>query len=347
MSQLEFRSLIVAATSVALLATASADDFWKPRPSKAELEAQKELREEYNQWLGVGDKHAVEAGHYEYDPRMRYVDQTTRFRRQRSAVSKSIQAYKKAIALRPDDAEAYYRVAEVIFKYRLDSDRNTPVMRDRSLAIYALDCWSTFERMAPLDPRVRETLFERAIVHTKMATEEHYEQALPLYEAILRRSDLASEHPQSISVWMGNMAETYMMVGRLEQSISAYRRALEALDRHNTAYGLAVALDRDEQGEEARELLRGWGLRGVLKMKSDPSVFYVPRGERDYYIALGYDAIGHWGEAAAYYQSFIDSGAHPRYQARARENLAWVQKKLRAQRKSNKRLPRLPRGLGL
>lgn len=138
-----------------------------------------------------------------------------------------------------------------------------------------------------------------------------------------------------------------MMIGDLSRAIDTYRVALEALDRISTGYGLAVALDRDEQGELARDIVRRYGDDGLRSMLHDTSVFYVPSGERAYYIALGYDALGYWDKAAEYYRAFILSGAHPQYQPQAKENLAWVISRKKELRKRKIQPPRLPRSLGI
>ena len=55
-------------------------------------------------------------------------------------------------------------------------------------------------------------------------------------------------------------------------------------------------------------------------MKGD--TFFVPRGEEYYYFALAAEAFDHDEEAVEYWQRYIQSGAHPQFQPRARAHLA-------------------------
>lgn len=325
-------------------AVARADNFWNPR-----TEAENETRKEYRKWMKVGDDNAILAGRLTHDRDAFPIDYRTLNKRKRFAINRAVEGYEKAFDVRPDAAEPYYRAAEVLNSYYVERPVNTPVIvnRYRDEARKAIAYWQQFERLAPLDPRVRETLFNRALVHTKMADEDNYRQAIALYEAIIQRSDIGSELRDNVTTWYGNMAETYMMIGELERSIETYQIALESLDRISIGYGLAVALDRDGQGDLARDHIRRYGEDGLRHLIRDKSVFYVPSGERFYYIALGFDALGYWDKAAEYYNAFIASRAHPRYQPRAKENLAWVKKQRREHKTRRIKPPRLPRRLGI
>lgn len=340
-----WRSLIPVAIALTPVAVAQADNFWQPQPDAVD-----EAQIQYELSMKLGDKNAIVAGRLEHDrDSFPTLDPQSRMERLRFSINRAIANYEKAFEARPDAPEPYYRAAEVINRYYLERRSNIPVIagRYRKKARKAIAYWQQFERLSPLDPRVRETLFNRALVHTKMADEVNYRQALALYEAIIRRSDVSSELRDNVATWYGNMAETYMMVGELDRAIENYRIALENADRATTAYGMAVALDRDEQGDLARDLIRRYGDSGLYQMRTDSGVFFVPDGERNYYIALGYDALGDWDNAAKYYREFIRSGAHPRYQERAKENLAWILQKRKERRKQRIKPPRLPRRLGI
>lgn len=337
--------VILLALGAAARADKDSDKFsWEPA-----LKDSDEDRKAYEEAMKMGDDNAILAGRLTHERDDLPLDYRTRSRKLREAINRAIRGYEKAFDIVPDAAEPYYRAAEVLNAYYVERGINTPVIvnRYRPHARRAIAYWQQFERLAPLDPRVRNTLFNRAIVHTKMADEVNYKQAVELYEAIIRRSDMTATLHDDVATWYGNMAETYMMIGDLEPAIANYKIALEAFDRTSIGYGLAVALDRDEQGDLARDYIRRYGVGGLRSMIRDKTVFYVPEGERFYYIALGFDAMGHWDEAIKYYQAFIDSGAHPGYQARARENLSWAKKQRRAMRKRKLKPPKLPPRLGI
>ena len=328
----------------ALSAVARADNFWQP-PTAVE----NERRADYERWMDIGDKNAILAGRLSYEPEAFPLDRRSLNKRKRFAITRAVAAYEKAFDALPDAPEPYYRAAEVLNNYFVEKPENTPVIvsRYKKYARQAIAYWQQFERLAPLDPRVHETLFKRALVHTRMADEDNYKQAVALYEAIIRRSDVDSELRDNVATWYGNLAETYMMLGDLERAIETFQVAIDASNRSSTGYGLAVALDRDEQGEMARDVIRRYGEDGLRIMLYDASVFYVPVGERFYYIALGYDAFGYWHKAAENYEAFIASGAHPQYQQRAKDNLAFVREQLREMRRRNFKPPEVPGSLSL
>src|SRR5215216_4448039 len=95
----------------------------------------------------------------------------------------------------------------------------TPIDKDRANDIIA--AWDAFEARAPLDPRLSvgafggaygddEILFDRAILHTHLATKAHLQAAAADYEKILSRFDGDNGATSRV---LGNLAETYMMLG--------------------------------------------------------------------------------------------------------------------------------------
>ena len=112
---------------------------------------------------------------------------------------------------------------------------------------------------------------------------------------------------------------------RLEDAIDTYREAIRRGANTSTMYGLAVALDRDERTDAARELIASQGkpaldLFHVSVMQG--RVFFVPRGEEYYYFALAHEAFDENEEAIEYWTQYIKSGAHPEFQPRAKAHLA-------------------------
>lgn len=279
---------------------------------------------EYRRQMARGDELAVqamEARSMRFVQRQRWVPSGT-------LALRAVEAYKRAAAARPDDPEPHYRAAEVLHAHFLESPSTSsePVLRDRELAESALAHWQAFAERAPLDPRVTGTLFDRALVYTRLATEPDFVQAVAMYELLIERSDLRSLPAEQVATWLANLAETYMMVGRLGEAIETYQRALDYRAEPAYGYGLAVALDRDGQTALAREVMVSYAAADQMRDLQRGSVFFVPEGEVEYYLALGYEALDDLDQAARHYRRFIASGAHPRYQARAQENLRRVEK---------------------
>ena len=242
---------------------------------------------------------------------------------------RAVAAYERAAEARPDAAEPHYRAAEILHAHFLESaSTSEPVLRDRDVAERALAHWSAFAERAPLDPRVTGTLFDRALVRTRLATEADFALAITYYETLVERSDLRSLPADQVATWLANLAETYMMVGRLPDAIETYQRALGYRADFTFGYGLAVALDRDRQTALAREVMASYAATDRMRDLHRGSVFFVPDGEIDYYLALGHEALGDLVQSVVHYRRFIASGAHPRYQARAAENLRRVEQAL-------------------
>ncbi|HEY4056814.1 MAG TPA: hypothetical protein VGM39_09400 [Kofleriaceae bacterium] len=87
---------------------------------------------------------------------------------------------------------------------------------------------------------------------------------------------------------------------------------------------LAVALDRDCSPAEALEVIRAQGpdaLQQYMLSFAEGLIFYVPDGEEQYYKALVFEAWERWDASAIEWQAFIASGAHPRFQPRAKQHL--------------------------
>ncbi|HEY4182396.1 MAG TPA: tetratricopeptide repeat protein [Kofleriaceae bacterium] len=295
----------------------------------------------------VGDSGALDAYRDAMSQGDGYVQQATAmgvtYVQTKELVEKAIAAYQLAATKRPDEGEPYFRIAETLGTFYTDCPlfvrsgmgvpltcgrTGRPSKLDPARGQQASDAWDEFEKRAPLDPRVNDARFERAILRTKLVDTAHdakplLERALEDYQSLLDRADGTSNFEPE-TVW-GNLAETYMMLGRLEEAIDAYKVAVSMGANASTSYGLAVALDRDDSPAEALDVIRAQGIDAVrqyiIYFKTG-AIFYVPDGEEHYYIALLCEAWGHPYIAAVEWQAFIASGAHARYQARAKQHLA-------------------------
>ena len=149
--------------------------------------------------------------------------------------------------------------------------------------------------------------FRLGIVRSKLG---RYREAAVAYAAVV--ADGAAD-----SAVYSNFAEVLMAAGRLPDAEARYRDAISAAndlgvgDRRERAhelalayYGLAVALDRDEQPIAAREtMLRALAhdpTAAVLKIAATPGgdLFFVPDGDVLYYLGLAAEAEGRDGDAA-------------------------------------------------
>jgi tetratricopeptide (TPR) repeat protein len=260
----------------------------------------------------------------------------------RMLVQHAVTSYRNAATAKPDAAEPYFRIGRLLYSFYFECGESalyqvnpSPLCPDdqsffdKKHAQEIIDAWDAFEARAPLDPRLSpirddgnsidfNVLFHRAVLHTRLFTKEHLLAATKDYEKIVARSDIPDETA------LANLAETYMMIGRLDDAIDTYREALRTSRNTETLYGLAVALDRDERGEQARDLILAQGEQAMAEFQhrvSAHTTFYVPKGEEFYYFALTAEAFGMNESAIEYWQKYIYSGAHPEFQWRAKAHL--------------------------
>jgi len=314
---------IAACLAVLCIASGAArsDDLWTRATLPSEAEGARHLYEEN---MRLGDEYAIVAA-----------SDSTRAADRRRLALRAVLAFENAARALPDAAEPHFRAGLTLATFFIDCERPTALCNPgrmlRREAEQVIAHWNEFERLAPLDPRIDgHFLFFRAILHTRLGTPEHVEQALVDYKKILERGDFAAGSGVNGAVpfedWgttYSNMAETYMMLGRLDEAIAAYRDSLRFRQHTPYYYGLAVALDRDEQGAQARELIVTLGQHAFETFQAEVAsggTFYVPDEEKYYYFALAAEALGHDEPALRYWDRFIQSGIYPQFQARAIAN---------------------------
>lgn len=335
MSRALVAALAVASLSAQAVADGKRPDVWQRALDPSLAEGSSEV---YQRELREGDEHVGQAA-----------ARSSSLVAIRDQVQRAIDAYRRATAAQPSAAEPYFRIGMVLWSFYLHNcepdsrfgqtrsplaDCSAPDAINTAIAEQTIKAWDTFEAKAPLDPRLSgnlgSILFSRAIIHTKLATPAHLAAAARDYEAIIRRVDGRSE---TLSLVWGNLAETYMMIGRLDDSIDAYKEALRSGARIATWYGLAVALDRDGRGTLARDAMIAQGATGYRQFRADVDsrgTFFVPHGEVFYYYALAEEALGLYDEALDHWNKYVASGAHPQYQPRAREHIDALLAKRRA-----------------
>jgi tetratricopeptide (TPR) repeat protein len=265
----------------------------------------------------------------------------------RKAVESADKMYRAAAAAKPDAPEPWFRIGKLLYTYFFDCEIfpaqfdiwRSPLCGsgsafDRKRAAETVDAWNEFEKRAPLDPRATvvlgssHLLFERAILNTKLVdtsnaktSKERLEAAARDYEEILKRADMADDSGEPV---LSNLAETYMMLDRLDEAIDTYREALRHGATTETQFGLAVALDRDDRGDEARELILKLGAQSYEEFRMRvlrQQTFFVPEGEQYYYFGLIDEVYGRYDTSIEYWKLYIRSGAHPEFQPRAKAHL--------------------------
>lgn len=253
----------------------------------------------------------------------------------------AIEAYRAAAKLKPSSPEPWFRIASAIDSFFIEGCDKSDLFRDSRIpatcelvtvnrntkARELIEAWEAFEAVSPLDPRVNQILYRRAIIRTKqLGTTTKPDPLLRAvikdYQALLDSKDgLSLSSDEGIT---GNLAETQLMLGDTERAIELYREAIKLGGGVSTIYGLAVALDRDGQGVQALGVIRSQGIEGVEQFEKQfdrGQIFFVPSGEIEYYFGLAAEAFGNFNEAAQHWKAFIQSGAHPQYQPRAKEHL--------------------------
>lgn len=321
----------VAVVAAAMLGNqAAAADVWS---GALEAGSGARSREAYDNEMASGDEFVLQATS-SYVASKAIVQQL---------LQRAIASYRNAAQLRPDAAEPYFRIGRLLYSFYFECGQTvvyqlspSPLCPspgapfDNKRAQEVIDAWDGFETRAPLDPRLSpltdsgssadfNVMFHRAVLHTHLATKDHLQAAIRDYQNILSRSDAVDD------TTLANLAETYMMLGRLDDAIDTYRQALRASRTTETLYGLAVALDRDERGAQAKELIIAQGKQQMEEFHKRVSLlrltFFVPYGEEFYYFALASEAFGETDKAIDYWQKYLSSNAHPEFQPRARAHL--------------------------
>ncbi len=233
----------------------------------------------------------------------------------------------------PNDAELHY-LAGLAWNARAD-ERGLD-LAPPDLVQHAIDELLIARRIAPDGPHQQEIASLLGLLHSDLG---QYDAALAEYDRAINltvASSLGDAEDRELATLYGNSAESLMALGRLEEAIARYRASLPLArgDGDNTAlawYGLAVALDRDEQVEKAREAVRqalahdkrDAPLDGVLHHSA---VFFRPVGDKWYYMALGFLGHDQPRAAADAFAKFLAAQPSSRYARRARAHLAELAK---------------------
>jgi len=205
---------------------------------------------------------------------------------------------REALALRPDDFRALFLLADV-----------------QSIADRPAVAVATFERArahAQLPAQEATCWFRLGVERSKLG---QYAAAVADYDRQIALGEVDA-------TTYGNSAEILMALGRLGEAEDRYHEAIrideQAPDRRArehtltlSYYGLAVALDRDEQPLAAREMMaRALALdpklsRLLLAQQPGSDVFFIPDGDVFYYLGLASEVAGRAGDAEAAFREFL------------------------------------------
>jgi tetratricopeptide (TPR) repeat protein len=204
--------------------------------------------------------------------------------------------FDRAVAIRPQDPLGHYLRAKA-----LRAIADSPVLASRNReAIAALRRARALDRGRDLED---EIAFDLGIALT---IDGDVDGALEEYD---RGLSLAVD-PTVRSTNLSNSAELLMRLGRLREAIERYEAAIAEVRNDSTfgtfsralaGYGLAVALDRDDQRGRALEAMRlAWSEdpyheddpldRRTLGNPQAHGVFFVPENDLHYYLGLQLEA---------------------------------------------------------
>ncbi|MEM6956527.1 MAG: tetratricopeptide repeat protein [Myxococcota bacterium] len=214
----------------------------------------------------------------------------------RVAVMRSaVLRFQRAAALAPNHREALFYLGRTLAALEaLNGDE-----AGDEAALEAL------ERLRELDPTYRTDVvgFELGLLYTRRG---RYEEAIEAYEAGIAG---ALSQGEATSIAHSNLAEVRMMSGDLLGAVADYERAIRLATQSGRSaqslglplFGLAVALDRLGEREEARrratQAVAASG--GTTLMLRAEGVFYDPESEVFYYEGLGQEAIAESSQGEA------------------------------------------------
>lgn len=241
----------------------------------------------------------------------------------KSGFLRTLKLFRQASALLPKEPDAHMGAGLILFKLKEYKKGIEEIVRARNLG-------STDKR-----PTI---FFQMGIAYTKR---EEYRKAIHEYDLYLKFSKGTHyRNSYGLAIANANAAEILMSLGRLEEAIARYKEAL-AIHRLPLSYwGLAVALDRNEQSYQALETISlALGRRGWKAIKA-PDVFFIPAGDEHYYYGLGFLAEGKYKEAENEFSKFLKKLPQSAWRFRAKAHLSLIE--MSRNRKLSKRRVPLP-----
>jgi tetratricopeptide (TPR) repeat protein len=221
-------------------------------------------------------------------------------------VQEAEQAYAEAVRLAPRDPQAHY---------------------DHSWALAALGHWA--EEAAELRAtRALDEHFEAGHIASALGVDHarmgQYADAVLEYRRAL---DIREGVRLGITHW--NLGDAEMALGHLDQATREYELARTMVSSHIgdevkdlPAIDLALAVAYDRAEDEARagaaiKRANAGNVMGVLT-RADSQIFFVPPEDRDYSLALAYEALGDRISALDRWHEYLAAAPSGAWSARAR-----------------------------
>jgi len=232
----------------------------------------------------------------------------------RFASEEAALAFQRAIAASPRRAEGHLELGKVLFGLPGREEEAVDSLR-RGRELGADDS----------DGRIA---FLLGVLLTKLSD---LEGAVREY----RRAARADSSPVTLS----NAAEALMALERLGEAIALYRRAVAVSPGYVLAWwGLAVALDRDEQVAAASKAARqALGLDPTMNVLNEDGVFFVPEDDVYYYQAVGDEAAGRTRAAIRNYRRFVAALPASPWVGRAKRHIEELAAGLKAEGRAPER----------
>jgi tetratricopeptide (TPR) repeat protein len=177
-----------------------------------------------------------------------------------------------------------------------------------------IGAWKQVWKLQPDHWNTSSMAFELGILYAKQG---RYAESVAVY----RKGMPAAFHLTTRSIMASNCAESLMTLGKVRQAVAMYRKSLRLRPRSNNAawWGLMIAYDRlgltvvSEQARQ-RALTLDPNLRGLL----GTAVFFVPRGDVHYYLALAFDGQGRIRDALDQWRRYLQARPLTRWKMRVR-----------------------------
>jgi len=163
-----------------------------------------------------------------------------------------------------------------------------------------------------------EIAFKEGIIYTFLG------KSSKAYKAYKEALQSPVQNVDSVGVIYANAAECLMTMGKISDAISTYEKSLavKPIKNSQALWGLAVALDRDEQIIKAAQAAKAAAkLDPKLQTIQGPGVFFVPQGEVHYYLGLAYEALGKPKKALKHWKSFIKKLPESPWKYRAQDHV--------------------------
>jgi tetratricopeptide (TPR) repeat protein len=210
----------------------------------------------------------------------------------------AVAAFREATHHSPRRPEGWLRLAEALVPH--------PGTEEEAIA-----CLRRARALGAADPTARIAFW----LGTLLARTGDLDGALREYQA--------AERADPSGITLGRAAGTLMALERLAEAIALFRRALSLGPRDVLSrWGLAVALDRDEQLAAALEAAReALGLDPALDCLTREDSFFVPEQDVYYYRALADEAAGRIGGAIENYRRFVEALPASPWVGRARRHI--------------------------